>query len=228
MNPKKRQQLIIIGVIVAVVIVGVGVAIGLSGGSKASSVDFSKIPQSRTEDGAFVLGNPDAPITIIEFADFGCPHCQEYKNTMDQFISEYVVTGRAKFEYRMFPTAGGQLTVFAGQLAECAEEIQPGAFWKAYELFYRFAETGRYSQDMGRLLAQELGLEYGKLLECSSSANQVTTDTNFGRASGITGTPAVMIRYGDSAPSWVSIGGQQYNRGSVPYSALQAVMQTVQ
>src|SRR4051794_33993937 len=51
--------------------------------SEASAVTdiYSDIPQSRTEDGAFVLGDPDAPITIIEFLDWGCPHCQAYKPT---------------------------------------------------------------------------------------------------------------------------------------------------
>src|SRR6188474_1184283 len=54
---------------------------------------YADIPFSRTEDGAPVLGNPDAPITIIEFADFACPFCQRYEPTMQEFIQEYVATG---------------------------------------------------------------------------------------------------------------------------------------
>ena len=58
---------------------------------------FADIPQSRTEDGAFVLGDPDAPVTIVEFADFMCPHCQAYQTTVNRFIEQYVATGQAKF-----------------------------------------------------------------------------------------------------------------------------------
>jgi protein-disulfide isomerase len=56
---------------------------------------YAHIPFSHTDDGAPVLGNPDAPITIIEFADFACPYCQRYEPTMQVFIDTYVATGRA-------------------------------------------------------------------------------------------------------------------------------------
>jgi protein-disulfide isomerase len=38
---------------------------------------FARLPQTRTADGGFVVGAADAPITIVEFADYACPHCQE-------------------------------------------------------------------------------------------------------------------------------------------------------
>ena len=82
-------------------------------------------------DGGFVLGNPNAPITMIEFADFACPHCQEYHPMITQFLADYVVTGKAKFEYRVFPTAGGQLSEYTGQLLECAEEQKAGRSGRA-------------------------------------------------------------------------------------------------
>gem|GEM_PF-6126817 len=40
---------------------------------------FASLPQSRTEDGGFVVGKPEAPITIVEFVDYACPHCQTYR-----------------------------------------------------------------------------------------------------------------------------------------------------
>src|SRR5215211_1662360 len=105
MDPKKRQQMIIIGVVVAAIIAA-GVLVMASGQTTASSVDFQALNPTRSEDGAFIIGNPEAPITVIEFADFGCPHCLEYKPTIEQFIRDYVVTDKARFEFRVFPTAG--------------------------------------------------------------------------------------------------------------------------
>src|SRR5215211_8687667 len=106
MDPKKKQQrTIIIGVVVVAVIAAVAL-VAASGAPTVSNIDFQALNPTRTDDGAFIIGNPDAPITVIEFADFGCPHCLEYKPTIEQFIRDYVVTDKARFEFRVFPTAG--------------------------------------------------------------------------------------------------------------------------
>lgn len=225
MNPKQRQQLIVISSIVGVAIILAIVLIAVNNQSSASSIDFAEIPQSRTDDGAFVLGNPDAPVTIVEFADFACPHCQQYRQTVDQFIREHVATGNAKFEFRFFPTTGGQRTTFAGQVAQCAEEQQEGSFWKAYEIFYELATTGQYGDQMGRVVAERLGLDYSQILNCTSDANQPATDLALGRRLGVTGTPAVMVRYGNADPTYISLGGRTYNSGGVPYDVLAQVAQ---
>ena len=224
MNPKKRQQVIIISSIVVIAVIAAIVLIAVSGQTTASTIDFASIPQSRTEDGAYVLGNADAPVTIVEFADFACPHCQEYRHTMDQFIQEQVATGNAKFEFRLFPTTGGAMTEFAGRVAQCAEDQEAGSFWRAYDLFYQLAESGQYSDQMGRIVAERLDLDYSQILNCTSSANQVTTDVALGRRVGVGGTPAVLIRYGNGDPVFINFGGQTYNSGGVPYQVLAQVV----
>ncbi len=225
MNPKKRQQVIIISSVVIVAVIAVVALIALSGQSTASAVDFASIPQSRTEDGAYVLGNPDANVTIVEFADFACPHCQEYRHTMDQFIQEQVATGNAKFEFRIFPTTGGAMSEFAGRVGECAENQQAGSFWRAYDIFYQLAESGQYNDQMGRTVANQLGLDYSRILDCTSSATQPATDLALGRRVGVGGTPAVMIRYGNGDPTFINYGGRTYNSGGVPYDVLAQVVQ---
>jgi protein-disulfide isomerase len=215
--------MLVIGVVIIVVVVVAIIAITLSGG-RTGDIDYASLPYSRATDGGFVLGNPDAPITIVEFADFGCPHCQEYHVTMEQFVQNYVVPGKAKFEYRIFPTAGGQLSYFTGQLLECAEEQKPGSFWTGYKLMFDYAFSGRYTQEVGRLLAQDLGLNYSTLLTCSSSATQVQTDINFGEQSGISGTPAVMVRYGNGPAQFIP----GYDRGGPTYTVLASVADAAQ
>ncbi len=222
-----RQGLLILGVVIIVVAVVAIVAILLSG-NQAGEADTSNIPQSRLADGGFVLGNPEAPITVIEFADFACSHCQEYHPTVTKFITDYVAPGKAKFEYRIFPTAGGQLSYYTGQLVECAENQKAGSFWKSYNLMFGYAMSGRYTQDVGRVLANDLGLNYSDLLSCSNSATQVQTDINFGTQSGITGTPATMIRYNDGAAQFISYNGRTYNQGGAPYAVLAAVVDAAQ
>lgn len=225
MNPKKRQQVIIISSIVVVAVIAAIVLILASGQTTASEVDFASLPQSRTEDGGYVLGNPDAPVTIVEFADFACPHCQQYRHTMDQFIREQVATGNARFEFRFFPTTGGAMTEFAGRVAQCAEEQQEGAFWEAYDVFFQLAESGQYNDQMGRTVSDRLELDYSQILNCTSTATQPATDLALGRRVGVTGTPAVLVRYGDAEPTYINIGGRTYNSGGVPYDVLAQVVQ---
>lgn len=227
-SQKQKQQLLIIGGVVAGAVLLLLAAIIISGNSNSVDIDYSALNPTRTSDGAFIIGNPDAPITIVEFADYACPHCQSYHPTIQRFINEYVVTGKARFEFRTFPTVGGQLTIFASQLAECTDNIQPGAFWDAYDGFFDIAKTGRYTNDGLRSVIQGLGVSYSEVLNCTESANQGTIDTNYGAQRGVTGTPAVMVRYGDGNAQWISVGAATYSSGSVPFEALAQVVQEAQ
>jgi protein-disulfide isomerase len=223
MNTKQRQGTIILGVVV-IAVIAVGIVIAASGQFNTAAINLSAIPTSRGADGAFILGDPNAPITIIEFADYGCPHCQTYHPEITRFIKDFVETGRAAFEYRSFPTAGGALTVFTSQIAECIDNERPGAFWEAYKRFYDLAGTARYNQDAARTVANDLGMNYTALLSCQSNAQQVNIDTQFGQTYGVSGTPAVMMRIGNGAPQWITHNGVTYNRGPVPYDVLAAVV----
>ncbi|MFN8530736.1 MAG: thioredoxin domain-containing protein [Anaerolineae bacterium] len=218
-------MLIVVGGIVVVAVIVLIAAIVLSGGSGTPTIDYSTLNPTRNADGAFVVGSASAPITIVEFADYGCPHCQEYVETMHQVVENYVVPGKARFEFRIFPTAGGQQTVFAGQMAECADTVRPGAFWQMHEGLYTLASSGRYYTTDGiRNLVQSLGLNYTDVLACSSTAEQVTRDINFGQSQQISGTPSVMVRYGDGPAQWISVAGITYNQTIPTYPVLAAVI----
>lgn len=223
-----RGIAILAAIIVIAAVAVVGVVLISNNSSAGPTIDYSQIPQSRAEDGAFVLGDPNAPVTLIEFADFYCPHCVEYEPTISQFIKDYVATGQAKFEYRMFPTAGGDMTRFAGQIAECAEDQKPGSFWEAYAMLYDMTRNGQYNQELGQRIANALELSYAELLNCSTTAQQVATDVAFGRAQGVQGTPAVRVRYGDNPAQMIVINGAPIEGGGASLEQLRAMMAQVQ
>lgn len=197
---QQQQTFILIG---AVVLVAVAVFVAIvvfsqNAIAERSTVDFSKLETNRTPDGAFVLGNPDAPITIVEFADFACVHCQEYKDTVNQFIEEFVVTGLARFEYRLIANLGSDSTQYA-KLAECAATLSGDDtnFWIAHEELFYYATSQRMSGDQaGRELAKKLNLNLSRLLECTQEAEQYQTDSAVARSAGTSGTPAIRIRMG--------------------------------
>ncbi len=55
-------------------------------------------------DTDFYIGDPDAPVTIIEYASMSCNHCADFhNNTLSQIKEEYVDTGKVRFVFRDFP-----------------------------------------------------------------------------------------------------------------------------
>lgn len=191
---------------------------------------FDELEQSRAEDGAFLLGDPEAPITIVEFSDYACPHCQNYRPIVEQIIEEYVTTGEANFEFRVFPTAGGQLTAYAAVVAECADTVQPGAFWDAYAIFYTLAEARKYDANLGQVLVDELGIDWDDILACGETLEtpQVIVDYEIAQELGVGGTPAIVVRYGDGDLEFITLNGRTYNQGGPSYEVLTEVIEAAQ
>ena len=118
---------------------------------------FASVPTTRGEDGAFILGDPDAPVTVIEFADFLCPACQTYHEQMNQFVEDYVLTGEAKLEYRFFPIIDQQLSPLMSAINECAYEQD--AFWTTHDVLYQLASEQAVGADIVEVTAERAGLD---------------------------------------------------------------------
>jgi protein-disulfide isomerase len=82
------------------------------------------------------LGDPNAPVTIIEFSDFQCPYCRRFwEQTLPQLKSEYIDTGKVRLVYRDYPLS----TIHPGALpaamaAGCANE--QGKFWEYHDQIF--------------------------------------------------------------------------------------------
>jgi len=202
------------GVIVAIAAIFISTRNASGGGAR---FDYDSIPQSVTDDGAPVLGNPDAPITIVEFADFMCGHCQEYTSVIDQLIEEKVVTGEAKFEFRMFPSVDRNAITF--RLVECATEQDPGIFWTAHDVMFDLTKRG-WNQNSSTEFANRLNLNSGEMFNCISEADQWTVDATLGQQNGISGTPGIRIRLNDGELEPIS----GFDRGGPSYSVLETTI----
>jgi len=148
-----------------------------------------------------VLGNPDAPVTIIEFSDFQCPFCRKfYKETLPQIKKEYLQTGKAKFVYRDFPlTQIHPGATPAAEGAECAKE--QGKFWEMHDAIFDEQEkqgsgTVQFTADDVKKWAANIGLNTSKFNQCLDSGKykqEVEKDFADGSAAGVNGTPATFI-----------------------------------
>lgn len=208
--PGRNQQtflLVIVGAAVLLVLAFIAISAN-SGKAAFDQAFFDAIPQERTEDGAFVLGNPDAPVTIVEFQDWYCPACQQYKPTMDQFIRDYVATGKARYEFRGLTTAGRTAQPNTGQvynLVECVESAKPGSFFYASEVAYELAINGVRGSDFSSQLAERMGVDFAELLRCTQDeATQISADERLAGTVGVSSTPSVLYRINGSAPQAVA------------------------
>ncbi len=222
---QNRNRMIIGGVIgLAVIAAVVFIVVSLNSTNQVATGQYVNLPQSRLPDGGFVVGNPDAPVTIIEFADYACSHCQEYLPTMNQFIDTYVKTGKAKFEYRILPTAGGQTTVFVGNLLVCMEEQKAGSFWTAHDVLFQQAMSGNYNSEMLRKLASDLGVDYATALNCSQTQKQVEVDSALANQLNVHGTPAIRVRDASGKAGSMMISGQAMDQGGPSFDIIKSYM----
>lgn len=196
-NEDNQNQMYIIGGIIVIAVLAIlAIVISANGVQVGPSIDYSEIPQERTADGGFILGDPSAPITIVAFEDFLCPSCQSYQGVIKSFINEFVVTGLARFEYRILPTQG--FSDEAAAFAECADELYPGTFWDAHDEMFRLASAERFDPNTTpRRFADNMGMSYTDLLACSADADQWQIDQQLGTQYQVTGTPTVLVRYGN-------------------------------
>jgi protein-disulfide isomerase len=140
-----------------------------------------------------ILGDEDAPVTIIEFSDYECPFCARfYLNTLPQLKREYIDTGKVKLVYRDFPLSFHQNAQKAAEAAECAGEQD-----KYYEMHDKIFENQQAITTTNlKEYAKEIGLDTNEFNECLDSgemANEVQKDFQDGQNAGVRGTPTFFI-----------------------------------
>ncbi|HEY4717972.1 MAG TPA: DsbA family protein, partial [Anaerolineales bacterium] len=139
-----------------------------------------------------VLGPSDAPITIIEFADFECPYCQRYAlETHPRLIEEY--GAQVRFVYKDFPLTSIHAEAFPAALAgQCA--LEQNEFWEYHDLLF----SGRLGLSRNTYLAYagELGLDVDEFEACFDEgryADAVQADYDFAVGLGVSSTPTFLI-----------------------------------
>lgn len=198
---------------------------GLSAYAQESKIDYSEIPQSRTEDGGFVLGSEDAEITLVEFADFLCSHCQDYhENVVSQLITDYVATGLVRLEYRVFPVIDDNFSPLLGQIAECIPQLTDVSFWEIHDELFNQARDKKIATTVVQDMADQYEIAVEDLQTCIDSAEQYKVDQLLGSLSGVTGTPAMRVRVGDSLPQTIVYQDQVFSSGGFPLVVIEDLL----
>jgi protein-disulfide isomerase len=147
---------------------------------KPVTFDVSKAPRSGAED---------ARIRLVEFFDYACPHCAQFKAALDQVLAEK--GSQVSVYYLMFPLEGRNPQSRSAAQAAIAASHQ-GKFPEMHARL--FAETPRHSRDQVMAYARELGLDMAKFEKSYAEVGtQVTTDLKQGETAGVDSTPTLFF-----------------------------------
>ena len=166
-------------------------------------------------DADYILGNPNAPIVMIEYSDYDCPFCKQFHATMHQIMDEYGVTGRLAWVYRQFPLV--ELHPNAPQLSEaalCVGDIGGNsAFWTFSDTVFDSRIEAEFT-NITKLpeFAEAAGVDRDAFMACMSSdrmMDDLKADMADGVAAGAQGTPYTVIKVGSQEA--VINGAQSYD-----------------
>jgi len=153
--------------------------------------------QSLIQNGSPIMGNPNAPITIVEWGDYQCTFCYKFhQSSKDILIEEYVNTGRINFVFRDFPL-NGPGSVLAAQASYCADD--QGKYWEYHDEIYKNwagERTGWVTRQSLDQFANTVGLDliqFSKCLDDKKYQQRVLENEKFGVKIGIKATPSFLI-----------------------------------
>jgi protein-disulfide isomerase len=188
---KRQGQMRLVG-IVAVVAIGLAALFIFAGQVRVPDVEHSYDDKNGT-----LLGNPSAPVLVVEYGDFQCSHCRNfYATTEAQLISTYVETGDVLYEYRPVDFLGPESSLSA-EAALCAAD--QNFFWEFHDILftnYSTGNSGGYSEVRLTEFAGALDMDQDEFSACLSSgekASTVQTIRTDAAAFGVTGTPSFLI-----------------------------------
>ena len=167
---------------------------------------------SEPTDVEHVLGDPDAPVTVVEYGDLECPYCAAAAPVLRQLVEES--GGRVRLIFRNFPLPDVHPHALTAALAAEAAGAQ-GAYWPMHDLL--LARQDRLSDADLRGYAEELGLD-GDLVVGEAAqrfGDKIEADFNAGLDEGVAGTPTLIID-GEPYAGRVELGALRRAVGSGP------------
>lgn len=136
-------------------------------------------------------GPADAPITLVEFADFRCGHCKEAVGPLAQLVSSRNDVRLVYFYYPLGTATDGPSVV----AAEAAEEARAqGKFWEMHDIMFRYQHA--LEEENLVKYAEEIGLDVERFKKALSShvhRERVLADKKIGQAANVEATPTIFI-----------------------------------
>lgn len=174
--------------------------------SESSSLTISNL----IDGGSPILGNSNAPITILEWGDYQCTFCYKFhQNTLNTIQEDFINAGKVKLIFKDFPLNGPD-SLLAAEAAYCAEDQEK--YWQYHDELYKNwggERTGWVTRESLDNFANTVNLdlnEFNKCLDDHKYQNKVKTIHEFGKEIGIDATPSFLVFNGEKI---IKIRGNQ-------------------
>jgi protein-disulfide isomerase len=144
-----------------------------------------------------VLGRADAPVTVVEYASFTCPHCARWHiDVLPQLKSRYIDSGKVRLVFRDLPTPPQDVAATAAALARCAE---PSRYYDVTSALMHGQEALRTSGDAAVWFQSGVaasGRSMEQIQACVSDPATLAAlraGIEGGRGAGVAGTPTFFV-----------------------------------
>ena len=214
----------ILGIIVISIIIVI-VASMSSSNNETFDVDMTRTHGSiSTALGSPILGDPLAPITIVEFGDYQCHQCYNwFHNTKPMIMRDYIETGKANLVFVDFAFLGKD-SPKAAQATYCADD--QNMYWEYHNSLYTSQESkidnGWANPERLKAFAFNLNLDMELFNECIDSekySKRVQYNSQQARDNGVRGTPGFFI----VGPDY----DQQQIGGAQPFSVFERILDSM-
>ncbi len=215
---------LILGVIVISIIIGIVASMSPST-DETLDVDMTRTHGSiSTALGSPILGDPLAPITIVEFGDYQCHQCYNwFHNTKPMIMRDYIETGKVNLVFVDFAFLGKD-SPKAAQATYCADD--QNMYWEYHNSLYNSQESkidnGWASFERLKAFAFNLNLDMELFNECLDSekySKRVQYNSQQARDNGVRGTPGFFIVGSDY--------DQQQIGGAQPFSVFERILDSM-
>ena len=176
------------------------------------------------KNGSPILGNTDAPITLVEFGDYQCSFCKKhFVQTHDLIMKNYVATGNVKILFKDMIVTSGEGSMKAAHAAHCAKD--QGMFWKYHYILYNNWEgenTGWITDDSLNKFAGNIDLDMNEFSKCMSDnkwMNLIKASVEDANTMSVTGTPSFFLIGPENEISKI--------HGAQPYEAFKRTIDSV-
>ena len=179
------------------------------------------------------MGDPNAPIQMVEYSDFQCPFCDRHYTDTEPLLEQYYIdTGKVLFTYKsagnfVSRNSGRTESQDAAAAAYCAAD--QGKFWDMHDALFvnnRDVENqGSFTSRRLTAIAESVGLDMAEYQDCFDSGKyekRVQDDLAEATAAGLNGTPFFVITY--------TVNGETKTQtidGAQPFSEFQVTLEAI-
>lgn len=187
-----KYHLLAIPIVIGI-ITGMFLAFNPESKSESSLLTTTKL----IENGSPIIGDPDAPITILEWGDYQCTYCYKFhQSTLNTINESFIKTGKVKLVFKDYPLNGPD-SVLAAEASHCAQDQEK--YWEYHDELYKNwggERTGWITRESLNQFGNTVNLDMDYFNTCLNEHkynDKVISMYEFGKEVGIDATPSFLV-----------------------------------